>query len=246
MNREKVQVLEIKDINKELLLTDAVLLVAKYKGEIGPTLNAGASEVIAILSSLGLYTSAINLAQTFDMSIVSILESLTIACVNASYQDAKQVWNWLLENDITDFSRKNCAIDTAWNLLKHLIESYEKDGLTVLRKAVVRKILSTDAFIPQWLYSSYKVSNSSELLNLFVMSGRLIEASELAVEYIRAMLEGGIEYFGLANTLTSTLPPLCFPINAIDNLLYGLKSNISDEDPEYKNVNFLLIYCIKN
>lgn len=83
------------------------------------------------------------------------------------------------------------------------------------------------------MQKSYKLSNTSELLNLYVNHGRLIEATELAVDYIRAMIGAGGEYFGLANSLHINQPALRFPVHAIDLLKYGLTIN-STHDKEYE------------
>lgn len=227
---KKIDVLEINDLKKELLLTEAVLLISKHKPGISSILHAGAPELIAVLCSLSLFTSAVKLSNGFDLCIGTILESVASSCVMAVYQE--DPWTWVEKNNITDLLIKDNAVDTAWNLLKELIETNEKIDSTILRKSVTTKILKSGGFLPQWLYNSYKMGNPSEMLYLFVSSGRLIEATDLAIEYIKAMLGQGFEYFGLRNALHSTKPALCFPINTIDLLLYGLKIN-SGEDEEY-------------
>lgn len=87
-------------------------------------------------------------------------------------------------------------------------------------------------FLPHWLYTAYKLANPSELLHLYVVNGRLFEASALAIEYIWAMIATGGEYFGLRNSLHSNKPALCFPVTAVDVLIYGLELN-ADHDEEY-------------
>lgn len=122
----------------------------------------------------------------------------------------------------------------AWKLLEKLISDHEMDNQhsTVLRKSVTNKILSLGEFLPHWLYVSYKKSNPSEMLQLYVNNGRLIEATDLAKEYIWAMIKSGGEYFGLKNSIQFMLPALCFPVNTIDLLIYGLELN-SQYDEEY-------------
>lgn len=244
---KKIDVLEINDLKKELLLTEAILLISKHKPGISSIIHAGASELIAVLCSLSLFTAAVKLSNGFDLCIGIILESLASTCVLSVYQE--DPWIWVEKNNITDLLIKDSAVDTAWNLLKELIEENEKLNSTILRKAVTTKILKTEAFLPQWLYNSYKMSNPSEMLYLFVSSGRLIEATDLAIEYIKAMLGQGFEYFGLRNALHSTKPALCFPINTIDLLLYGLKINSSQDDEYvecYESLKKLVNSYIKN
>lgn len=133
-----------------------------------------------------------------------------------------------------DVPHKNNAVEIAWKLLEKLVHENEMRKSTVLRKCVATKLIGIGEYLPHWLYTSYKQSNPSELLNLYVMHARLIEATKLAIEYILAMIGTGGEYFGLANSLHSTFPALCFPVNAIDLLIYGLEMN-SKQDAEYED-----------
>lgn len=121
----------------------------------------------------------------------------------------------------------------AWKLLEVLLDDYETSDSTILRKSVTNKILGLGEFLPHWLYLSYKKSNASELLYLYVNHGRLIEATELAVDYVSAMLRFGGEFFGLKNSMHITLPPMCLPVNTIDLLIYGLELN-ADQDECYQ------------
>lgn len=231
---QQIMVLEIKDIEQELLLTDAVLCLAKHRQELTSILNADADQLIAVLTNTGLYTSAIKLALRLNKSIVSILESLTLACVRAADESVNDAWAWLQENDLADLPHKNNAIDMAWQLLERLIDNHEAlNPTTILHKAVTAKILSLGEFLPTWLLQSYKKRNATELLNLYVSHGRLIEAAQFATEYIWAMIRSGGEYFGLTSSLQSFGSALCFPVNAIDLLLYGLKINVK-HDHEYQ------------
>lgn len=73
----------------------------------------------------------------------------------------------------------------------------------------------------------------------------MLEATDLAKEYIWALLGRGKEYFGLKNALVATLPAMCMPLNAIDLLLHGLKLNSDDDvenNVEYKQVRIFHLY----
>lgn len=120
----------------------------------------------------------------------------------------------------------------AWKLLEKLVTEHERDAETILHKAVATKLITAGEFLPHWLYLSYKHANPTELLHIYVNNGRLVEAAALAIEYIWAMMATGSEYFGLRNSLHSTKPALCFPVTAVDVLIYGLELN-ADQDPEY-------------
>lgn len=230
--KQKVIVCELGEIRKELLLTDAIIILAKHRKELNTIVNANADEVIAVLSNAGLYTDAVKLAVQFGKPITHILQGLAFACVRTTDESSNDSWAWLQENDLADIPQKNSPSEMAWKLLERLIYDNEGDGLTTLHKAIAGKLLGLGEFLPHWLYLSYRERNSSELLNLYVSHGRLVEAASLAKEYIAAMTNSGGEYFGLKNALHATLPALCFPVNTIDSLLHNLKLN-SDEDVEY-------------
>lgn len=230
--KRQVVVLELKDIRKELVMTEAIITLARHRKELSSILNADVDELVAVLASLGLYTAAVKLAKEHDKNISNVLQSLAFACVRASDENANECWSWLQENDLADLPQKNSATDMAWKLLSHLIQENEEPESTVLHKAVTNKILSLGEFLPHWLFLSYRRLNPSQLLYAYVQHGRLIEATDLAKELIAAMQNTGGEYFGLKNALHATLPALCLPINTIDILLYNLKLN-EREDQEF-------------
>lgn len=229
---QKVIVLELNDIRKEMLLTDAVITLAKHRKELSTIVNANADELIAVLSNAGLYTDAVKLANAFEKSVISILQALTFASVRSTEESSNESWSWLQENDLADLPQKNSSTDMAWKLLERLLMSNEANNSTILHKAITNKILGLGEFLPNWLFLSYRRLNPSELLNLYVSHGRLIEATDLAKEYIAAMTASGGEYFGLKNALHATLPALCLPVNTIDSLLHNLSLN-STENAEY-------------
>lgn len=228
----KVVVLDMRDIRKELLLTEAVITLAKHRKELNTIVNANADELIAVLSNAGLYTDAVKLANEFGRSIANILQSLAFACIRTTDESSSDAWTWLQENDIADLPQKDSPCDMAWMLLSHLIGANEAADATELHKAVANKVLGLGEFLPHWLFLSYRRRNPAELLNLYVTHGRLVEATDLAKEFIAAMVNTGGEYFGLRNAMHSTMPPLCFPINTVDRLLHSLKLN-RQEDEEY-------------
>lgn len=232
--QQSVSVLELRDIRRELLLTDAIITLTRHRKELSAILNADADEVIAVLATAGLYTAAIKLAKEFERSMASVLQSLVFACIRATDDNPNETWGWLQENDLADLTHKNSAKDMAWRLLQHLIDENEQPGSSVLHRAVANKILGLGEFLPHWLFLSYRQRNLSELLNLYVKHGRLVEATDLAVEYVSAMMGSGGEYFGLANALHSTTPAMCFPVNTIDMLLHSLEVN-AVHDKEYKD-----------
>lgn len=244
-SNQKVIVCELAEIRKELLLTDAIITLAKHRKELSTIVNATPDDVIAVLSNAGLYTDAVKLAVVFGKPIENILQGLAFACVRMSDESSNDSWSWLQENDLADIPQKNSPSDMAWKLLQRLIYDNEKNGMTSLHKAVTNKLLALGEFLPHWLFLSYRERNSSELLNLFVSHGRLIEATSLAKEYIAAMTNTGGEYFGLKNAMHAQSPALCLPVNTIDTLLHNLELN-SNEDEEYAECHEELSNTVNN
>ncbi|XP_034185245.1 nuclear pore complex protein Nup160 [Osmia lignaria lignaria] len=223
--KKQIEVLELNDIKKEYYIVDARLKVSKINSELQVVTHAGPSELVIILSTIGLYTTALHLCDEFKINKSSVFESLTSQCIRLSRREDSNAWDWLIQNDIFDIGLTNTNLtNTAWGLLQYLTLSHEKDRSSELHKAVSRKLLQEGAFIPQWLLMSYKKRNAAELLRLMLNTGRILEASDLAVEYIHAVMGSGkIEHFGLQSFLTARDPPVWLPFNTLEILLYELK-----------------------
>lgn len=242
--QQTVTVLELRDVRRELLLADAVIALTKHRRELAAILNADADELIAVLANVGLYTAAVKLAREHDRCVGNVLQSLAFACIRATDDNSNETWAWLQENDLADLPHKNSAKEMAWRLLRHLIERNECAGASQLHKMVASKILGLGEFLPHWLYLSYRRRQPVELLKLYVKNGRLMEASDLAKEYISAMMATGGEYFGLTHAMHLTTPPMCFPVNTIDTLLHSLHLNAA-HDHEYQEQHEALGKVVK-
>jgi nuclear pore complex protein Nup160 len=123
----------------------------------------------------------------------------------------------------------------AWRLLETLLNKYESPRQSTLHKAVATRLLGLGAFLPYWLVMSYKLRNPAELLRVLLSGGRLVEATELAKEYIWAVLGCGKEHFGLENALLATASPTWLPFQTLDLLLLELEES-GEQDGEYKQV----------
>jgi len=108
-----------------------------------------------------------------------------------------------------------------WIYLKKLLE--EEDSAKEYYRDVVKHILGNQAFVPQWLLDSYKLHKPSELLYMYLQYGRLDEAAELAIDFVRAYSGYRSETFGFKYYVAKTLPS--FPVNTMDLLLHQLKSH---------------------
>ncbi|XP_017151418.1 nuclear pore complex protein Nup160 homolog isoform X1 [Drosophila miranda] len=230
---DEVLVLELADIRRELVYNVALKELSHYRKDIAAYELSGAEELSYLLVSYGLYTAALKLSRGHKFSVLPTFESLAAACVTATEEKASDAWAWLQKNDLADLPHRNNAADMAWSLLQKLILNHELKDTTVIRKSVVNRLLTMNAFVPKWLYDSYKLSNSRELLHLYVRHNRLLEAADMASEMICAMLGAGSEYFDFQQSINVTTPQLAFPINTIDLLLHALKVN-GKENSEYE------------
>lgn len=70
---QKVIVLELNAIRRELILTDAIITLSKHELSTSTIVNANADELIAILSSNALYTDAVKLATAFEKPVTGKL-----------------------------------------------------------------------------------------------------------------------------------------------------------------------------
>ena len=82
--------------------------------------------------------------------------------------------------------------------------------------------------MPAWLVNGYKLRNPGELMRLYLANGYLEDATLLTIEFVKAVLGSGKEYFGLESSLQANAPPVWLPHNTIDHILVELKYH-SDE-----------------
>lgn len=243
MDKLQVEVLEIKDVKKELVHTEAILTLHRFQQRAPQTTGSSvvgvirldAQELVGVLSSAQLFTMALRLADAFKLSKIPVIKALTGTCIDLSEDvlqivDRSEGWEWLQENGMCDLPASNSVVDMAWSLLQRVIREGETGENDVeLKRAAIEAILSSStAFIPMWLLEGMRKANANLLLHLFVKYGRLVEASEYAMELVWAMLGRGYEYFGLHNPLLANGGALCFPANAMDLLVYNLRVNIEE------------------
>lgn len=237
----QVEVLEIADVKRELVHTEAVLCLHRFQNR-NTSINSrimrlDAQELVGVLASTQLFGMALRLADAFQLGKSPIVKALAGACVDLSEETANRSegWYWLQENNVTDLPASNSVVETAWSLLRRVLRENERAEETELKRAAIEQILSsTTAFVPRWLLDQMKRANANALLHLFVKYGRLVEASEYAVELVWAMLGRGYEYFGLHNPLLANGAALCFPANTMDLLLYNLRINVDENADKLK------------
>lgn len=235
--QSQIVVIDIEDIRKEMLMVEALLCVSKVKDH-KLVLNMGPKEMVILLANQKFFTNALKLAKGYKLSFTPIFENLTLACLRSSNPDFKDNLEWLNQNNLSDLMLTLTYSEMPWVYLKKLLE--EIDTEKEYHRDVIKCILANMAFVPQWLLDVYKMHKPSELLYLYLQFGRLDEAADLAVDFVRAYLGYGSEIFGFKYYAAKTLP--AFPINTMDLLLCQLKVN-GQSDKICKEVNFILANC---
>merc|ERR1711974_75270 len=117
------------------------------------------------------------------------------------------------------------VVEASWQLLEHIVTSQEERGCTSLHRAVVTRLASCRSSFPPWLLAGYKRRDCAELIRVFHQLGLLELAGELAIEYIRAVMGEGAEYFGLEGGLSGSSKPAWVPWTVLDRLFLDLKEN---------------------
>lgn len=214
----KVEVIEINDVKKEILIVEALLCIAKAK-DLKLIMQMGPNELITLLATHKFFTNALRLAKGFKLSLAPIFESLTLACIKSSKVEFSDNLEWLNQNNLSDLALTISYSEMPWVYLRKLLK--EEDPEKKYYREVVKHILANQAYIPQWLLDDYKLHNPRELLYVYLLYGRVDEAAELAIDFVRAYLGYGSETFGFKHYVAKTHP--AFPINTIETLLKVLE-----------------------
>lgn len=234
--RREVDVMEIDHIRTEYEVVQCRLRLLRHSPDKYKRTGCrlAPSELVAVLSQVGMYQAAIKLCKAHKLKFQPVLECLASACVRltnmeSANRDPTAAWEWLSENDLRGLGiDEGNPVKLAWRLLEVILMSCEEDMQTALHKAVSSRLLALGVFLPNWLVTTYKERNLPELLRLLLGSGRLIEAGSLALECLRA----GKDKLSLRGLVAS---PACLPIRTIELLCLELK-NVTDNDEEYKKL----------
>ncbi|XP_060694690.1 nuclear pore complex protein Nup160 [Hemiscyllium ocellatum] len=226
----QVDIVELKDLEKEFVLARTRLLLAKHDPcSAAIAGSASAEEMVALLVQVGLFDAAVSLCQTFRLSLNPIFEGLSFKCIKlqligeAAHSDA---WDWLKANQIPSIiaTKESSATDEAWRLLSSYLDRYQSPSAQYHR-CVINKLLSHGVPLPNWLINSYKKVDVAGLLRLYLNYDLLEEAVELVLEYVDALMGKGPQYFNMERSLSATAPAVWLPYTAIDQLLQALGEN---------------------
>ena len=193
--KPRLDVLEVKDIEREFLLIAArlKLTTSAFKKKKEPAITSPSispSDVVTLLVSSNLFIEAIKVSHAYSLDHRPIVEGLASRCVHLSRAkpgEKDAAWDWLAENNHGE-SGAVTSVEAAWGLLKKLVEELETKGQTSLVKAVSLRLVSLGTSLPAWIVAKFKKENPAELLHIYLAHGFVLLASVLAVEYIEAAL----------------------------------------------------------
>ena len=239
-----MEVVELEDIEKELLLCQARLKLVSMSGDSSLCFTPGLTpaETVSLLSAANLFMEAVRVATTYSLPgcLVTVVQSLASKCARLSGGrggDLGQAWTWLAENRQAGGREAGGedAVEVAWQLLETIVTGQEEAGSTALHRAVLTSLAATRTAAPPWLLAGYKQRDCSELIRVFHQLGYIEQAGETAIQYIRAVMGEGSEYCGLKEGLKPTSKQSAWlPWTVLDRLVLELRENSGH--PGVKNV----------
>uniref|UniRef100_A0A6Q2YMV0 Nucleoporin 160 n=1 Tax=Esox lucius TaxID=8010 RepID=A0A6Q2YMV0_ESOLU len=223
----QVDILELKDLQKEYILARSRLSLAQHHPPSAAIAgSASAGEMVSLLVQMGLFDCAVSLCQTFKLSLTPVFEGLAFKCIKLQYggeESQSEAWTWLAANQLSTviITKESSATDEAWRLLASYLEKHPTQNAQHHR-SVINKLLSHGIPLPDWLINDYKGVDAAALLRLYLNYDLLEEAAELVLEYVDALLGKGHQYFGIERPLSATAPLVWLPYTSIDQLLQAL------------------------
>lgn len=98
--KHQIDVIQMKDLKRELEFASARLKIARFDESSLSARITNPHELVAMLSSNGLYKAALQVCTAFEMPYEEVFESLAHQCVNLSRREDPNSWTWLVENDL--------------------------------------------------------------------------------------------------------------------------------------------------
>ncbi|VVC32071.1 Hypothetical protein CINCED_3A016039 [Cinara cedri] len=180
--------IQIKDLNKLCWLARARQAV----DDSSTTLDA--QSAVSILIMKHQYKEAMCLSKMWNLPLHIPLRELVKTCLTLTNpEECDKAWFWLAKNEVSG-DGINCG-QIAWDFLETLVNRYEEKEKTLLHYHVADELLRHKAFLPNWLIRTYKKINVSELLQLYLSYGELINCSDLIFGLIEEEM-AGINSFG--------------------------------------------------
>lgn len=158
-------------------------LARARQGVDDSTTTMDVQSVVSILLMKHKYKEAMRLSKMWNLSIQYPLRELVKTCLTLTNpEECNKAWLWLSDNEVSS-DGIDCG-KIAWHFLEILVHKYEDKGKTLLHYHVAEELLRHKAFLPNWLVRTYKEINVSELLQLYLNYGELINCSDLILELI--------------------------------------------------------------
>ncbi|KAJ3596705.1 hypothetical protein NHX12_003109, partial [Muraenolepis orangiensis] len=225
--KRQVDILELKDLEKEFTLAHSRLTLARHHPPSAPIAgSSSAGEMVSLLVQAGLFDCALSLCQTFSLPLTAVFEGLAFKCIKLQLggeESQNEAWSWLAANQLSPIvnTKESSATDEAWRLLASYLERHASQSARHHRE-VINKMMAHGLPLPDWLVNAYKGVDAASLLRLYLNYDLLEEAAELVLEYVDALLGKGHQYFGIEMPLSATAPLVWLPYTAIDQLLQAL------------------------
>ncbi|GAA6070700.1 nuclear pore complex protein Nup160 [Tachysurus ichikawai] len=226
----QIEILELKDLEKEYVLARCRLTLAQQDSSSAAIAgSASAVEMVSLLVQAGLFDTVLLLCETFKLSLTPVFEGLAFKCIKLQYgsdQIQNEAWNWLSANQLPSLitTKESSATDEAWRLLASYLEKHQSQNAQHHR-CVINRLLSHGVPVPDWLLNAYKEVDAASLLRLYLNYDLLDSAAELVMEYVDALLGKGHQYFGIEMPLSATAPLVWLPYTSIDQLLHNLRES---------------------
>lgn len=179
------------------------------------TTNMDIQSVISVLIMKHKYKEVLRLCKMWNLAVYHPLRELVKTCLTLSDpEECDKAWHWLADNEVVGDGIDSGKI--AWHFLETMVNNYEESGKTLVHYHVADELLRHKAFLPNWLVKTFKERNVSELLQLYLNYGELINCADLVFELIEKEMNGG-EYHSI-NAFGEIIP-----VDIIECIIVNLK-----------------------
>lgn len=220
------RLIQIEDLRK-------LCWLARARQEIDESeTNLDAQNVVSVLVMKHKYKEALCLSKMWDLPTYYPLRELVKTCLSLiNPEERDKAWVWLAANEVSGDGIDSGKI--AWHFLETLVQRYEEEGKTFLHYHVADELLKHKAFLPNWLVKTFKERNVSELLQLHLSYGELLNCADLIFELIEKEMSSG------ESTVLSFVEAI--PVDIIECVIANLKYHKLQVGDELLN-KYLILY----
>ncbi|KAL5239102.1 hypothetical protein ACI65C_006512 [Semiaphis heraclei] len=201
--------MEIKHLEK-------LCWLARARQEIdGSTTNMNVQSVTSVLLMKHKFKEAMRLSKMWNLSLYQPLRELVKTCLTLTdSEECDKAWSWLADNGVNGGG--NDCRKIAWRFLETLVNNYEEEGKTLLHYQVADELLSHHTYLPNWILRTFKERNVSELLQLYLSYGELINCAHLILDIFDEEMSSG-DTVGAFGKIV--------PVDIIECVIVNLKHN---------------------